>query len=157
MNWRKMGKTLLKIHLMYNNFKMKMTIKIISALFLLAFTWVSCLKEDTPIDEDGLLITTRTECAVSNFEIVGTDFVTVRSVAPLIDTTAQTIAVTVQFGTDLKNLYPQFSLSQDAKLDPKITGKMDFSNLSTPKVFTVVSGNRQVRKPYTVNITVQPK
>ena len=112
-------------------------------------------KQDFPIDEDGLLITTRTQCYVSNFELLGSDFQTVRTKNPVIDTTAQTIDVEVFFGTDLKNLYPQFSLVTDAKLDPKITGKVDFSDLANPKTYTVVSGNREVRKPYTVRITVQ--
>lgn len=136
---------------------MKKYINTAFAFSILTLTCVSCFKEEVPVDEDGLLITTRTECAVTNFELLGSDFVTVRTVVPVIDTLAQTVAVTVQFGTDLKNLYPQFSLSQDAKLDPKITGKIDFSDLTKPKVFTVVSGNRQIKKPYTVNITVQPK
>ena len=73
----------------------------------------------------------------------------------MIDTTAQTIHVEVFYGTDLRNLFPQFSLVTDAKLDPKITGKVDFSDLANPKVYTVVSGNRKVRKPYTIYITVQ--
>ena len=114
-------------------------------------------KKDYPVDEDGLLITTRAECYVSNFELLGTDFVTVRNGAAEIDTVAQTIHVEVLYGTDLKNLYPQFTLVTDAKLDPKITGKVDFSDLDHPKVYTVVSGNRKVRKPYTVYITVQPR
>ncbi len=123
----------------------------------LAMTVWSACKKDQPIDEDGLLITTRAECYVSNFELLGVDHVTVRTKAPVIDTLAQTINVEVQHGTDLKNLYPQFSLVTDAKLDPKITGTVDFSDLANPKVWTVVSGNRKVRKPYTVYITVQPR
>ena len=114
---------------------MKKYINIALGISFLTLTWVSCFKEDLPVDEDGLLITTRTECAVTNFELLGSDFVTVRTVAAVIDTVAQKVAVTVQFGTDLKNVYPQFTLSQDAKLDPKITGKMDFSDLANPKVF----------------------
>ena len=114
-------------------------------------------KKYYPVDEDGLLITTRAECYVSNFELLGTDFVTVRNGAAVIDTVAQTINVEVLYGTDLKNLYPQFTLVTDAKLDPKITGKVDFSDLDHPKIYTVVSGNRKVRKPYTVYITVQPR
>ncbi|MFI5130965.1 MAG: hypothetical protein ACHQFX_13270 [Chitinophagales bacterium] len=133
---------------------MRKYIKITGALLIAAFVMAGC-KKDYPVDEDGLLITTRAECYVSNFELLGTDFVTVRSKAPVIDTTAQTIRVEVLFGTDLRNLYPQFSLVTDAKLDPKITGKVDFSNLASPKVYTVVSGNRQVRKDYTIYVTVQ--
>jgi hypothetical protein len=131
-------------------------LKISLALIAAASVWVAC-KKDFPVDEDGLLITTRTECYVSSFELLGPDFVTVRTKTAVIDTTAQTINVEVQFGTDLKNLYPQFSLVTDAKLDPKITGKVDFSDLANPKIYTVISGNRKVRKPYTVFITVQPR
>ncbi|MEO5995892.1 MAG: hypothetical protein ABIN89_04170 [Chitinophagaceae bacterium] len=133
---------------------MKNFLKISLVLLLVAFIWSGC-KKDSPVDEDGLLITTRAECYVSNFELLGTDFVTVRSKPPVIDTSAQTINVEVLFGTDLKNLYPQFSLVTDAKLDPKITGKVDFSDLANPKVYSVISGNRLVKKPYKVTITVQ--
>ncbi|HCY41330.1 MAG TPA: hypothetical protein DHV48_08250 [Prolixibacteraceae bacterium] len=122
---------------------------------LVTFSWVRCT--DFPVDEDGLLITTRGQCYVSNFELLGSDFQTVRTKAAVIDTTAQTINVEVFFGTDLKNVYPQFSLVTDAKLDPKIVGKVDFSDIANPKVYTVVSGNRMVKKPYTVYVTVQAK
>jgi hypothetical protein len=131
-------------------------IKITLGLLLLTIGWSAC-KKDFPVDEDGLLITTRAECYVSSFELLGSDYVTVRTKAAVIDTTAQTISVQVQFGTDLKNLYPQFSLVTDAKLDPKIQGKVDFSDLANPKEWTVVSGNRQVKKAYKVLLTVQPK
>ena len=135
---------------------MKKYIKILSAALLVTVIAGAC-KKDYPIDEDGLLISDRNECYVSNFELVGTDYVTVRTKAPAIDTTAQTISVEVQFGTDLKNLYPQFSLAPDCKLDPKIEGRVDFSDLANPKVYTVVSGSRKIRKPYKVLITVQPR
>lgn len=121
---------------------------------LTVFLYSAC-KEDFPVDEDGLLITDRAECYVSNFELLGTDFQTVRTKNPEIDTVAQTIKVEVFYGTDLKNLYPQFSLVTDAKLDPKITGRVDFSDLSSPKVYTVISGNRKIRKPYTVHVSIQ--
>jgi len=134
---------------------MKKYVIISIGVLLLSITWMAC-KKDFPVDEDGLLVTTRAECAVTNFEMLGSDYVSVRK-SLAIDTTAQTIAITVLFGTDLKNLYPQFSLSNDAKLDPKITGKVDFSDLANPKSWTVVSGNRQVRKTYKVLVTVQPR
>ena len=134
---------------------MRNYIKKALAVLVVSVASFACSK-DNPVDEDGLLITSREECYVSNFELLGTDFVTVRTKTAVIDTTAQTIDVEVQFGTDLKNLYPQFTLASDCKLDPKITGKVDFSDLSKPKEYTVVSGNRKIRKTYTVNITVQP-
>jgi hypothetical protein len=123
-------------------------------IVLMALALAGCSK-DKPVDEDGLLITERQECFVSNFELLGADFQTVRSKNPVIDTTACTITQEVFFGTDLKNLWPQFSLATDAKLDPKITGKVDFSDLANPKQYSVVSGNRKIRKTYKILITVQ--
>lgn len=133
---------------------MKQYIKTAFGILLMLVVWAGC-KKSYPVDEDGLLITTRSECYVSNFELLGTDFVTVRTKNPVIDTVACTIDVEVQFGTDLKNLYPQFTLVTDAKLNPKIVGKVDFSDLQNPKTYTVISGNRKVKKPYTILITVQ--
>lgn len=125
------------------------------AIFFISFILVGVSCSDFPVDEDGLLITSRAECYVSNFELLSADFQTVRTKSAVIDTVAQTINVEVFFGTDLKNLYPQFTLVTDAKLEPKITGKVDFSDLNNPKKWTVISGNRKVRKTYTVYITVQ--
>src|ERR1700754_4537830 len=136
--------------------KFKKMKKILFVVIVLASTWAAC-KKNTPVDGNGLLITTRRECSVSSFELQGTDFVSVRVGAAAIDTTAQTIKVTVQFGTDLKNLYPQFTLTQDCILDPKVTGLTDFSDLANPRKWTVVSGDRKIRKAYSVIITVQPR
>ncbi len=131
---------------------------IISALVMAIISIMSgCKKNDFPVDEDGLLITTRTDCYVSNFELLGPDFQTVRSKAPVIDTTALTISQEVLYGTDLRSVWPQFSLAQDCKLDPKVTGKTDFSDLANPRQYTVISGNRQIRKTYKVIITVQSR
>lgn len=128
--------------------------KITYSLLLMTLLLGGC-KKDEPVDEDGLLITTRAECFVSNFELLGTDFVTVRSKVAVIDTTAQTINVEVLFGTDLKNVYPQFSLATDCKLDPKIVGKVDLSDLAKPKIYNVISGNRLIKKPYTLIVKYQ--
>jgi len=135
---------------------MKKNIPIYLSILMAILVCAGCYK-DKPVDEDGLLITTRRECYVSNFELQGTDYVSVRVGSAVIDTTAQTIKVTVQFGTDLKNLYPQFSLAQDCVLDPKVTGRTDFSDLANPRKWTVVSGDRQIKKAYSVIITVQPR
>jgi hypothetical protein len=127
----------------------------ITFTFLLLTVVLAACKKDYPVDEDGLLITARQECYVSNFELLGTDYVTVRSGTAVIDTVAQTINVTVLFGTDLKNVYPQFTLASDCKLDPKITGRTDMSDLANPKSWTVISGNRQIRKTYKVIVKYQ--
>lgn len=133
---------------------MKKYIKLTVALLFSALMWVSCSKNE-PIDSDGLLITTRGECYVSNFNLLGSDFQIALTKSPVIDTVAQTVRAEVFFGTDLTNLYPKFSLAQDCKLTPKITGKVDFSDTTHPKVYTVISGNRKIQKPYTLYISVQ--
>lgn len=129
---------------------------IIAFMFLLTTLLATACFDDYPIDEDGLLITERAECYVSNFDLVNVDNQTVRSSPPVIDTLEQTINFEVYWGTNLKQLWPQFSLVTDAKLTPKVTQWVDFSDLGNPKQWTVVSGNRKIRKTYTVNITVQP-
>ena len=107
--------------------------------------------------DDGLLITDRDECYVSNFDLTGTDHITVKVGDAIIDNEACTIDITVLYGTDLHNLYPKFSLVTDAILEPKITGLTDFSDLDNPKQYTVVSGSRKVRKTYTIYIHVQER
>lgn len=112
---------------------------------------------NSTIDDDGLLITDRDECYVSNFDLTGTDHITVKVGDAIIDNDACTIDITVLYGTDLKHLYPKFSLVTDAVLEPKITGITDFSDLDNPKQYTVVSGNRKVRKTYTIYIHPQER
>ncbi|HVV05479.1 MAG TPA: hypothetical protein VHC96_14710 [Puia sp.] len=123
---------------------------------LMAGTWAACGKS-IPVDEDGLLITTRTDCYVSSFELLGTDYVSVRSGTATVDTTALKINVKVLFGTDLTHLYPQFTLAQDCKLTPKITGFVDLSDTLHPKQWTVISGNRKIQKTYSVVVSVQSR
>ena len=127
------------------------------ALFIVLFTAFTAATGcyDYPVDEDGLLITERSECYVSNFDLLGADFFTVRTKAPDIDTTACSIKIEVRYGVDMKNLWPQFTIATDAKLEPKITGFADFSDLAHPKQYTVISGNRKIRKTYTVHVSVQ--
>lgn len=123
-------------------------------LFFTITLFITTCCTDFPIDEDGLLITDRAECYVSSFQLVGKDHQIATTSTPKVDTLAQTIHAEVLYGTDLKNLWPQFTLCPDAKLEPKITKFMDFSDLK-PKEWTVISGNRKVRKTYTVTITMQ--
>ena len=132
---------------------MKKIFSLILISLALLTTATACY--DTPVDDDGLLITDRDECYVSNFDLTGTDHLTVRVGDAIIDNEACTIHVTVAYGTDLRHLYPKFSLVTDAKLEPKIEGLTDFSDLDNPRKYTVVSGSRRVRKTYTVYVTVQ--
>lgn len=135
---------------------MKRNIIIAFIGLLVVSSWAGCSK-DLPVDEDGLLITSRTDCYVSSFELLGTDYVSVRVGTATVDTTALNVKVKVQFGTDLAHLYPQFTLAQDCKLSPKITGFVDFSDTTHPKQWTVISGNRKIKKTYSVIVSVQPR
>ena len=110
--------------------------------------------DDYPIDEDGLLITERTDCYVASFELLGEDHHSVINTVS-VDNSTCVVTVEVLYGTNLKKLWPQFSLANDCVLSPKIEGWIDFSDLSHPRRWTVVSGNREVRKEYTVRITMQ--
>jgi len=131
--------------------------KIISSImmFVALMMFTGCY--DNPVDEDGLLITDRDECYVSNFDLTGTDHLTVKVGDAEIDNENGIIRITVAYGTDLKHLYPKFSLVTDAKLSPKIEGITDFSDLENPRQYTVISGSRRVSKTYTIFITVQQK
>lgn len=131
--------------------------KIISSImmFVALVMFTGCY--DNPVDEDGLLITDRDECYVSNFDLTGTDHLTVKVGDAEIDNENGIIHITVAYGTDLKHLYPKFSLVTDAKLSPKIEGLTDFSDLENPRQYTVISGSRRVSKTYTIYITVQQK
>src|SRR5688572_16382610 len=97
----------MKMKNMLKDFVMERYFKSTLTLLLVLLLGAGC-SDDFPVDEDGLLITGRGQCYVSNFELLGADFQTVRSGAPVIDTVAQTINVEVLFGTDLTNVYPQF-------------------------------------------------
>ena len=79
----------------------KMISKICLFLFI-ALIAVSC--EDFPVDEDGLLITTRAECYVSNFDLYNTDHQTIKLGNAYVDTTAQVAIMYVKFGTPINNV-----------------------------------------------------
>ena len=153
---------------------MKKMINKICLFLFIALIAASC--EDFPVDEDGLLITTRAECYVSNFDLYNTDHQTIKLGNAYVDTTAQVAIMYVKFGTPINNVWPRISLCEDAKLAPKITGWMDFSGSkmnmefiegdwksgnpsvfpSTAKRFTVIAGNREIKKEYIFLIVERP-
>ena len=169
---------------------MKKNIYFIILIPLLLFS-ISACNNDFPIDEDGMLITDRAECYVSNFELLDTDHQTIRVGNSYIDTLAQVAIAYVRFGSPLNKLWPQISLCEDAKLTPKIAtvnGWTDFSGSkmtiefqagdwssgnattqlserivanpsafpTTAKKYTVISGNRKIKKEYTFLIVERP-
>lgn len=117
---------------------------------------VSCKKY--PIDENGLLITTNTTCSMTSFSLLGSDnqsvFVTQPTITNLlVDTVKCTVTGVAKFGTNLKKVKPYCSLAAaDMLVEPFMGTWTDFS---TPQTYTLVSGNRKIRKTYTITITVQ--
>lgn len=133
---------------------MKTYIRSLIILTAVVVTTAAC-KKDFPVDDKGLLITDRAECYMSNFDLLGSDHRTVLVGKSVIDTVAQTVHAEVVYGTNLKNLKPFCSVVTDAIVTPTMGVWTDFSDLSKPKEYTVISGNRKVRKTYTIHLSVQ--
>lgn len=85
---------------------MKKMINKICLFLFIALIAASC--EDFPVDEDGLLITTRAECYVSNFDLYDTDHQTIKLGNAYIDTTAQVAVMYVKFGTPINHVWPAY-------------------------------------------------
>ncbi|RYF25190.1 MAG: hypothetical protein EOO42_04275 [Flavobacteriales bacterium] len=134
---------------------MKKFIYIISMATCVLFLY-ACKKY--PVDDNGLLITTNTTCYMASFSLVGADNQTVLVTQPtftngLIDTTRLTVTAVAKFGTNLSKLKPYCGLgTNDMLVEPFMGVWTDFT---APRTYTLVSGNRQIRKTYTVTITVQ--
>ena len=125
----------------------------ISILFVMAL--VAC--SDYPIDENGLLITDRHSCYMSSFGLVGTDNQTVLLEQPtvangLIDTIACTVTAVAKYGTNLKKVKPYCSVTDDIFVTPSMGKWEDFTQ---PHQYTLISGDRQVSKTYTITVTVE--
>jgi hypothetical protein len=156
----------------------KYYIKFTLALMFTVAVVGSC--ENYPIDEDGLLISERTDCYVGSLQLLDTDLQTIIVGNAYVDTVEQVIIAYTRFGAPIDNLWPQFSLGTDMKLSPKITSRINFTpskiNIqyeaaqfgstelsqriigdkssfpSDALKYTVISGNRKIRKEYTILI-----
>lgn len=112
---------------------------------------LSCGNE--PVDEAGLLITGRSQCYMTFFDLLGSDHRTVLvSGQTKVDTTALTVTAVARFGTNMQRVKPYCSVVTDAVVEPNMGVWTDFTQAQK---YTVVSGNRQVRKTYTVTVTLQ--
>ena len=159
---------------------------LITLTLMFVFSIGSC--SDFPIDEDGLLITERTDCYVGSFDLYDSDHLTIIVGNAYVDTLEQVIIAYTRFGAPINSLWPRFSLCEDAKLDPKVTTWTDFSasklniefvngdwssgaaqtqlheriianRSSFPSgalKYSVISGNRKIKKEYTVLIVERP-
>ena len=110
---------------------------------------------DDPIGDDGRLITDREESYMSSFNLFGPDHRSVLvggAVTVNVDEGQTNITAVARFGTNLKHLKPFCSVVTDASVEPAMGVWTDFTQ---PRRYTVVSGNRKVRKEYTITITLQ--
>ena len=124
---------------------------------LLLFTGLAMLlscSKDYPLDDQGRLVTGRAECYMSFFELLGSDNRTVLVTGTtVIDTVNLTVKATAKYGTNLTRVKPYCSVVTDAIVEPTMGQWTDFTSAHQ---YTVVSGNRKVRKTYSVTITLQP-
>lgn len=95
---------------------------------------------------------------MSSFNLLGSDNQTVLVTPPtvtngLIDTVKGTITAVAKFGTNITKVKPHSSLgANDMLVEPFMGTWTDFTN---PQSYTLISGSRRIRKPYTITITVQ--
>jgi len=109
-----------------------------------------------PLDDNNLLITDSKDCYISNFQLLGTDDRDVLTSSKISDvendSTKGIITATAKFGTNLKHVKPKCSVAKDCILTPSMGGWVDFSQ---SREYTVISGNRQVKKTYTITVSLQ--
>lgn len=98
---------------------------------------------DYPVDDNGLLVTDSEECYISSLILRGPDDR---------DVLISGITGIAKFGTNIKKLKPECGTAKDCIVTPTMGVWTDFSQ---PRQYTVISGNRQVKKTYTVTITLQ--
>ena len=96
------------------------------AFAMMAVMMTSCFS-GYPVDEDGLLITTRTDCYVSNFSVYDQSQMEILTGSAYIDTLEQVVVGYVTYGQAVDYVHPRISLCEDAKLNPKVELWEDFS------------------------------
>ncbi len=130
---------------------MKSIYRILS-LLLVCLLAQSC--GDYPLDDNNLLITDSELCYISNFELRGPDDrnVLVETNIPDVDGDGTVITAVAKFGTNLKHVKPHCSVAKDCILTPSMGGWIDFSQ---SRQYTVISGNRQVKRTYTITVSLQ--
>lgn len=96
---------------------------------------------------------------MSSFNLLGSDnnqsvLVTQPSFSNgLIDTVNLTVKATARLGTNLKKVKPYCSLGANDMLVEPFMGQ--WTDFTEPRQYTLVSGDRKIRKTYTVTITLQ--
>ncbi len=130
---------------------MKKIFQLLAVATLITAGVTGCTND--PIDEAGLLITERSSCYMTFFDLLGSDHRTVLvSGQTLIDTTALTVTAVAKFGTNVTRVKPYCSLVTDAIIGPSMG---DWTDFTQPRQYTVISGDRQVKKTYTITVSLQ--
>ncbi len=135
---------------------MKKYILFLMAASCIGLFFTACRKY--PVDDKGLLITDNEVCYMSSFNLLGSDNQTVLVTQPtitnnLIDTVKKTVTAVAKFGTNIKNVKPYCSLGANDMLVEPFMGM--WTDFTAPKTYTLVSGSRNIKKIYTITITVQ--
>lgn len=127
------------------------TKRLVAGIVMLVFILAGC--SEFPMDEDDLLITPQTRCYIGSFYLYGPDHIDcLIQDSTVIDTVNQTVDGLAKFGTNLSKVKPAASLSLDSKITPEMGVWTDFTE---PRTYTVISGNRQIEKVYTITIRLE--
>lgn len=127
------------------------TFGLIIGMFMMLTFFSGCT--EFPMDEDDLLITTQGDCYIGTFYLYGPDHLDcLIQDSTVIDTVNQTVDGLARFGSNLSKVKPAASLSIDSKITPDMGVWTDFT---APRTYTVISGNREIEKEYTITIRLQ--
>jgi hypothetical protein len=127
------------------------TKRLIAGIVMLVFVFSGC--SEFPMDEDDLLITTQSRCYIGTFYLYGPDHIDcLIQDSTVIDTVNLTVDGLARFGTNLSKVKPAASLSLDTKITPEMGVWTDFTE---PRTYTLISGDRQIEKEYTITIRVE--
>ncbi len=140
--------------------KIKMSmkkLKIFSVILAMAACFALSGCEEYPLDENGLLITDKTESLMTSLALLGSDHVSVLVGTPVINNETGVVTAVVKYGTNLGKLKPSCGTSIDAIVTPKMGVWTDFSNMDSPLKYTVISGDRKHSTTYEIKLTVQAK
>lgn len=133
--------------------------KYVSAAMGLLFTAVAVLSgcNGTPIDSNGVVVHDSAQASMFGFDLLNEDSKSVKAENVIWDTIdgRGDIYIKVYATADLTKLIPSGKRSAYTMVLPEMGVVTDFSDLANPRVYSVISGNRKVKRNYTIHVSVK--
>lgn len=125
-------------------------------LFFAAVTVLSGCN-GTPIDSNGVVVHNSAQASIFGFDLLDEDNKSVKAGNVIWDTVngRSDIYIKVYARADLTKLIPSSKRSAYTMVLPEMGVVTDFSDLANPRVYSVISGNRKVKRDYTIRLSVQ--